>query len=55
MPSNNPSNNVKHKINGFDVAFTKSINKWQVKKDGVVVFDGNFKQCKTYCKKSSNG
>ena len=50
MPSNNPSNNVKHKINGFDVCFSKLANKWQVKKNSKLVHEGNFKSCKNYCK-----
>ena len=50
MPTNNPSNNVKHKINGFDVAFSRTKNKWQVKDKNIVVHSGNFKSCEKYCK-----
>ena len=50
MPSNNPSNNVKHKINGFNVAFSKTKNKWVVKDGNKAMKEGTFKECRKFCK-----
>lgn len=50
MPSNNPSNNVKHKVNGYDIAFSRKRNKWQVKDGNKFIMEGDFKECRKYCK-----
>ena len=52
MPSNTPNNQVKHKINGYDIEYSKSINKWVTKLNDKVECSGTFKECKTYAKKS---
>jgi hypothetical protein len=49
MPSNNPSNNVKHKVNGYNIAFSRTRNKWQVKNGNKLILEGNFKECRKYC------
>ena len=50
MPSNNSNNNVKHKIGGYYVSFSKTTNKWQVKDGNKFITEGNFAYCKKYCK-----
>lgn len=50
MPSNNPNNNVKHKVNGYDIAFSRARNKWIVKDGNKTITEGNFKECRKYCK-----
>ena len=50
MPSNNSNNSVKYKINGYELTFSNSINKWVVKKGNQKLLQGNFKECRKYCK-----
>lgn len=50
MASNNSKNNVKHKLFGYYIAFSNLKNKWEVKNGEKFLFDGNFKECKNYCK-----
>ena len=51
MPSNNPSNNVKHKVNGYDIEFSKKLNKWVTKLNDKTECVGSFKECRTHAKK----
>lgn len=50
MASNNSKNNVKHKVLGYSITFSRTRNKWIVKDGSRKVAEGNFKQCKAYCK-----
>ncbi len=52
MASNNSSNTVKHKINGYSVRFSTNRNKWIVKDGEKTIMEGNFKECRKYCKTS---
>ena len=52
MPSNTPNNKVKHKINGYNIEYSNSINKWVVKLNNKTELEATFKECKTYAKKN---
>ena len=49
MASNNSNNTVKHKINGYNIDFSRTRNKWIVKDGNKTLMEGNFKECRKYC------
>lgn len=50
MASNNDQNSVKHKINGLEIKFSRTKNKWMVRDGNRYLSEGNIKECKKFCK-----
>ena len=53
MPLNNSNNSAKHKVDGYNISFSNARNKWVVKDGNKIVTEGNFKDCKKYCKQNA--